>query len=61
MERAGQQKIFSIQLIISPNGEDHRTTKQDFHLSILYLQMERTTGPQKKIFTYQEGGTVNGV
>jgi hypothetical protein len=46
------KKIFALELIISPNGEDHRTTKQDLHWSIFYLQMKRTTGPQNKIFTW---------
>jgi hypothetical protein len=43
---------FAIEHISSPNKEDRRTTKQDLHLSILYLQMERTA-EQQKIFALE--------
>jgi hypothetical protein len=48
MERTtGNKKRFALQHIISSNEKDHRTIKQDLHLSLSYIQMERTTGPQK--------------
>jgi hypothetical protein len=40
-------KRFAFELIISVNKEDHRTIQQmkDLHMSLLYLQMERTSRP----------------
>jgi hypothetical protein len=43
---------YALEHISSLNEEDHRTTKQDLHFSLLYLQMERTTGSQNKICTW---------
>jgi hypothetical protein len=53
MERiTGSQNKICFVYSLSPNGEDHRTTKQDLHLSLLHFQMERTTLPQNKICTW---------
>jgi hypothetical protein len=42
---------YALEHISSLNEEDQRTTKQDLHLSILYLQIKRAG--QKKIFALQ--------